>query len=158
MQAAQYYLIFQVHKIPSLTSFSLYLNITSGESLLMGAMSMSNLHSQHPSLNFVTEIKMALSSPVSTPWKSRHTFLLHRGKVSIMAWPSQASGAERPLMFCYFKNNLPILSYLLKQTGYSHLTALVIRHYQEENLWKDIQENTFLYVQFSHIKTYLLYR
>lgn len=94
MQATHCYLIFYIHRIPSLPSFSLHVIIISVESLRRGPVSTgdSHSHSQHPSLCSSSKRKMALSSPVFyLLWESGHTLLLHRDKAGVMGWPSQAS-------------------------------------------------------------------
>lgn len=165
MQATHCHLIFHVHKIPSLTSISLYFMITTGELLLMGAVSTDNSHphSQHPSLCvqhqkedgavFTTLLPtLGIWAHFSPTWT--------QGGYHGLALPGFRT--REFCSVCYFKAHLPILSSTAFWNGLgaqSHLIAWVLEHYQtresERRSGEHISLCLILPVLFlSHIKTF----
>ena len=103
-------LLYHFSKIPSLTSFSLYFIVTTGEWLLMGVVSMNN--SQHTASvqasGSSAKRKMAPSFPVFYPfWESGHSFLIHGHKLGVMGWPSKTSEPENSAMSVNWRSTFP---------------------------------------------------
>lgn len=165
MQATKSCVTFQVHKIPSLTSFGSHSMITSGESLLMAAVSMSNSHShgQHLSLYSSTTRKMVFLSPVSQPHVNPGTLFSHR-KPRWVFW----SGAvrfqkQRSQQWSVIKRSMGpswATSHCLpKQTG-CILTSNCLSHghASQKSLQKDIQENIVLYIKICLFPFFLIWK
>ena len=165
MQATHCYLIFHFCKIPSLTSFSLYFIVTTGEWLLTGVVSMNN--SQHTASTQAsgssTKRNTAPSSPVFYPlWESGHTFLQHGHKLGVMGWPSQTSEPENSAMSVNSRSTFPssasspaFWNWLVAQ---SLLIVLVIEHNQTRETFRKIHfflSNFSCFVSFSHKNFYL---